>query len=115
MKALIFNGKFGYLKENIYSGLVVFCHFEPGDNSKSISDAGKKFRLLAKDNLILVPFVHLSEKSASKIEAKNLFDNLVKDCESLQNEKLVVIPFGIEKEFFLYAPAENSAIKYMRF
>ena len=115
MRVLVFNGKFGHLKENIHNGLVVFCHFEPEDNSNTISKAGEKFRSLAKNNLILVPFAHLSEKSASKKEAKNLFEKLVKDCENLKNKDLVVIPFGIEKEFFLYAPAENSAIKFMRF
>ncbi|PIN81337.1 hypothetical protein COV13_01510 [Candidatus Woesearchaeota archaeon CG10_big_fil_rev_8_21_14_0_10_32_9] len=115
MKTLVFNGKFGHLKENIYNGLVVFCHFEPEDNSKTISKAGKKFRSLAKNNLILVPFAHLSEKSASKKEAKNLFEELVKDCENLKDKDLIVIPFGIKKEFFLYAPAKDSAIKFMRF
>lgn len=115
MKTLVFDGKFGHLKENIYNGFVIFCHFEPGDNSKTISKAGKKFRSLAKNKLILVPFAHLSEKSASKKEAKDLFEKLVEDCENLKDKDLIVIPFGIEKEFFLYAPAKDSAIKFMRF
>ena len=115
MKTLVFNGKFGHLKENIHHGLVVFCHFEPEDNLKTISKAGNKFKSLAKNNLILVPFAHLSEKSTSKREAKNLFENLIKDCENLKDKDLIVIPFDIEKEFFLYAPAKDSAIKFMRF
>jgi hypothetical protein len=115
MRALVFDGKFGHLKESINQGLIVFCHFEPRDDMRVATRAGKRFRSLARDNLILVPFAHLSEKSASKEEAKGLFEALIKDCENLKNKNLEVIPFGIEKEFFLYAPAENSKIKFMRF
>ncbi len=115
MRVLIFNGKFGHLKENIHKGLIVLCHFEPEDNQKTIFKVGKKVRSLAKNNLILVPFAHLSKKSASKKEAKNLFGNLVKNCEDLTRGDLVVIPFGVKKEFFLYAPADDDAIKFMNF
>jgi len=115
MRVLVFEGRFGYLKENIHKGLVVLCHFESGDNSLTIIKASKKFKLLAKNGLILVPFAHLFEKSASKEEAKALFDDLVRTCSYFKGKDLVVIPFGVEKEFFLYAPPRNSAIKFMKF
>jgi TolB-like protein len=112
MRTLIFDGKFGHIKEKIHEGLVVFCHFEPEDDLKTVLKVGKKIKSLSKNSLILVPFAHLSEKSASKKLAKVLFEDLVKNCE---NKDLFVIPFGVEKEFFLYAPAKDSAIKFMRF
>lgn len=115
MRILIFDGKFGYLKENIHGGLVALCHFEPEDNHKTILKAGKKLKSLAKNKLILVPFAHLSEQSATKEEAKTLFRGLIDDCNKLKKRNVIVIPFGIEKEFYLYAPAKDSAIRFMRF
>ena len=115
MKSIVFKGKFGYLEEKINKGTIVFCHFEPKDNEEKIFRAAEKFVGLSSDNLILVPFAHLSEKSVSKKEAKIFFENLVKKCGKLRKQTVIAIPFGVEKEFFLYAPAKNSAIKFMRF
>lgn len=115
MRSIIFNGKFSHLKENTNSGTIVFCHFEPNDNEKIIFLAAKKFTHIASDNLVLVPFAHLFEKSANKKEAKKFFESLAQKCMELKKQAVTVIPFGIKKEFFLYAPADNSAIKFMKF
>lgn len=115
MRSIVFKGKFGHTTENTNNGTIVFCHFEPEDNEKTIFQAAKKFTDMTDANLILVPFAHLFERCADTNEAKNLFENLVKKCEKLKNEGVIVIPFGVEKEFFLYAPAKNSAIKFMKF
>jgi len=115
MRSIIFKGKFGHLKENTNEGTIVFCHFEPEDNEKIIFQAAKKFADITDDNLILVPFAHLFEKSADKEDAKNFFESLVTKCNEFKKQTVVVIPFGVEKEFFLYAPAKNSAIKFMKF
>lgn len=115
MRSIVFNGKFSHHKENVNNGTIVFCHFEPDDNEKIIFLAAKKFSQVANSNLILVPFAHLFEKSASKEEAKKFFESLVEKCLELKKQSVTVIPFGVKKEFFLYAPADNSAIKFMKF
>jgi hypothetical protein len=115
MKALCFQGKFGYLKEEIYQGFVVFCHFEPVDTEKTIINATKKIAIKNQGQLILVPFSHLDNKVASEKEAGNLFEKLVTKCEDVLETPVVVIPFGVEKEFYLYAPAKHSAVKFMSF
>jgi len=115
MRSIIFKGKFSHLKENINQGTIVLCHFEPEDNDKIIFQAAKKYTQTANDRLILVPFAHLFEKSASKKEAKRLFEVLVNFCIEFKMQTVTVVPFGVKKEFFLYAPADNSAIKFMKF
>jgi hypothetical protein len=114
MRALVFEGKFGHIKEASNKGTVVFCHFEPNDNDKIINKAAKKFSKISKDNLILVPFAHLFEKNANKKDAYKYFEYLISQCKK---SKLTIlsVPFGVEKEFFLYAPAKNSAIRFMKF
>lgn len=115
MRVLRFTGQFGHHRENIHHGTIAFCHFESGDNSKTITKVAKKLITCTKTKLILVPFAHLFEKSASKKEAQLLFENLTPECHNYQKNEIVIVPFGIEKEFFLYAPAEKSAIKFLRF
>lgn len=115
MRLLIFEGKFGHVKENIHEGLIAFCHFEAEDNKKTTLKASKKLRSLTKKNLILVPFAHLFEKTTPKEKARKLFEELIRDCEKLKNKDIIIIPFGIKKEFFLYAPARDSAVRFMKF
>ena len=89
MRTLLFNWKFGYLKESIHEGIVVFCHFEPEDNEKIILQAVKKLQSIVKKELILVPFAHLYEKTASKEEAKNAInvaEEFVKKVKKLLEE-----------------------------
>ncbi|MDD3711417.1 MAG: threonyl-tRNA synthetase editing domain-containing protein [Patescibacteria group bacterium] len=116
MRLIVFNGKFGHLQENINQGLVALCHFEPEDDEKIIFKVAEKLIKLTNDNLILVPFAHLFEKVAEKPLAKNFFESLIAKCKELDNNKNIIsIPFGVEKEFFLYAPADDEAIKFMNF
>ncbi|HBB04502.1 TPA: hypothetical protein DCZ39_06525 [Patescibacteria group bacterium] len=99
----------------MHEGIVVFCHFEPEDNEKIILQAVKKLQSIVKKELILVPFAHLYEKTASKEEAKILFEMLIDECKKNEKWNIITIPFGVEKEFFLYAPADDSAIKFSKF
>ncbi|KKR04762.1 MAG: hypothetical protein UT32_C0026G0009 [Parcubacteria group bacterium GW2011_GWC2_39_14] len=115
MRTLVFNGKFGYLKNNIFSGTVVFCHFEDTDSTKLLFKAAWKFVKMSSGTLILIPFTHLFEKCANKEQASQLFNKFTGECTRLKPSAVVVIPFGIEKEFILYAPAKDSAIKFMKF
>jgi len=114
MRAIVFQGKFGYLKNKFYKGAVIFCHFEETDRNTTLAKAARKFARLFSSKLILVPFTHLHEKCANKTKAQEMFAEFSKICISLKPNSITV-PFGIEKEFFLYAPADDSSIKFMKF
>ncbi|KKQ79068.1 MAG: hypothetical protein UT02_C0048G0004 [Parcubacteria group bacterium GW2011_GWC2_38_7] len=115
MRTLVFEGKFGYLKRKINLGTVVLCHFEDSDNTRLLFKAARKFVKISSGSLILVPFTHLFEKCANKEKASQLFAKFTGECTRLKPSEVTVIPFGIEKEFILYAPAKDSAIKFMKF
>ena len=115
MKTLCFKGKFGYLEEEIHKGLVVLTSFETNDTEININRAIKKLLDLEKEKIVLVPFVHLTHSVVDKEKADTLFNTFVENCKKSTKVPIVKIPFGIEKEFHLYAPADNEAIKFMRF
>ena len=114
MRILKFKGRFGYLKNELHEGIILFCQFEPFDDEKILDKIANKFRLNKENKLILVPFAHLYEKSASKENSEKLFKLFSKKCMNL-NKEIVIIPFGIKKEFYLYAYDDNSTIKFMSF
>lgn len=113
MKILLFKGQFGYKEKEIHKGLIFLCNFERGDKERTLDKAAKKIiRLSKKEKVILVPFAHLSERSLSKKDSENLL-RLFK--EKIGSNRIILIPFGIKKEFFLYAKDKNDSIKLMNF
>ena len=116
MRTLCFNGKFGYKSDTTYDGLIVFCHFDPSDNEKILTKAAKSLiKLQSNKQIILVPFVHLDTLVAEPKIADALFSFFGKTMEELSQTPIIRVPFGITKEFNLYAPANDEAIKFRRF
>ena len=115
MRILCLEGKFGYVDDIVFKGFIVFCHIEPNDNEKILSKALSKLLPLAKEQFVIVPFVHLDKKVAPHEIADKLFAFFCDTAKKLSKVPVVVVPFGVKKEFNLYAPADNAAIKFKRF
>lgn len=114
MRVVCLDGKFGYTSEQINSGLVILCHFESMDDQVVLLQALNAISKFKQSSIILVPFVHLYEKVAPKPLAEELFMKLEKMLMG-QGKMVIKVPFGIEKEFHLFAQEKNEAIKFMKF
>jgi len=80
-----------------------------------IAKAIKQISAKSKDKIMLVPFSHLHEEVAPKKEAEKHFNYLISKTKDITKKNVIVIPFGVEKDFYLYAPAKHSAVKFMNF
>jgi len=114
MRILRFNGKFGYTKEKIYSGCILFCNFENKDNINIFKKVVNKFSKTKEENIVIVPFAHLSEDKVDKEKASTFFESFLKEFKKTQ-KNIIIKPFGVETEFYLSAPANNDAISFVHF
>ena len=116
MKILAINGEFGHKGSEIHKGLIVFCTFEELDSFYLLRKASNKVSRLSENGLlIIVPFVHLCETIAEGNLAVGLFNKFCELCIKIKGGRVQIIPFGTEKEFFLYARADNTAFKFLNF
>ena len=114
MKALVFDGKFSYRKNEVFSGLIVFCHIEPLDSTETMLKASRVLIGKAgRRRIILVPFAHLDYKVAYPQKAGILFENLF-DQIFLSHPALIKIPFGIKKELNL-SVQKGGLVSFLHF
>ncbi|MFH1789842.1 MAG: threonyl-tRNA synthetase editing domain-containing protein [bacterium] len=115
MRLLRFEGSFGYQKDEVHEGLILFCNFEDWDNENIFKKAINEIDFSEHYNIIIVPFAHLSENKLDKKKALSLFDSYVRMCKKITNKNIITKPFGRETEFNLTAPADDKAIRFMHF
>ena len=115
MRIITLKGDYGYKKSEVFSGLICMIHFEEKDNIKIIEKSTRKIIALAKTHpIILVPFAHLYENSAKTDTAREFFNNLAKILKNNYSE-VIVAPFQLTKELYLYIKADDSLIKFLNF
>lgn len=116
MKVVTINGNYSYKDDNHFEGLICLVQFESADTEIEIDAACKSLKNIAgKNNLVLVPFSHLSNNVKEFAEADRYFTILNSKCKSVFGDaKVYSAPFGSPKKFNIETP-EHAQIKFLRF
>src|SRR4051812_42045012 len=116
MQIVTLKGNYSYKEDNQFNGLISLIHFESADTETEINNAFKSLLNVAgEDDLILVPFSHLSNNIKEFNEAKTFFQLLTDKCtNALGKSRVHSAPFASAKKFNIQTP-EPAEIEFKRF